>query len=375
MKKLTLTLILWLIFMNLFAQDSVTFGKYRKFTSTILGGEVTYLEHLPDGYEKSDKRYPVVFMMNGQNIAQFANDGATLDNLAGERIPDMILIGISNTGVADTYWSCPNDSGQVQGGKPFCAFIKDELVPEIEKNYRTNGYRILAGQSNTGLFVMYNFLFYPEVFNAYSIASPMFGWCPDFFLNKTRSFLKDNPGIKKKLYISYGDLDYVQVRNHMNNYREALKQSPAGLSWKVELIENTGHVPYSTLNNALLFFFSGCTMTAERRKLGVPEIKAHFEALSKEYGFTVNPKPGVLLDMAFDLGDEQKTDQAIGIMNYLISLDPGSEVNYYCLGRLLQKSGDVESAKANYNKALSINPGYQPAEAALKKLNKQKDQQ
>lgn len=74
--------------------------------------------------------------------------------------------------------------------------------------------------------------------------------------------------------------------------------------------------------------------------------------------------------MAIDLGDEQKTDQAIDIMKYLISLYPDSEVNFYCLGRLLQKSGDMESAKANYNKALIINPGYEPAKAALKKLNK-----
>ncbi len=375
MKKLILLLILWLMYLNLFAQDSVTIGKYRKFTSTILGGEVTYLEHLPDGYEKSGKTYPVVFMMNGQNIAQFANDGATLDNLAGDRIPDMILIGISNTGVAETYWSCPNDSGQVQGGKTFCAFIKDELVLEIEKNYRTNGYRILAGQSNTSLFVMYNFLFYPDVFNAYVIASPMFGWCPDFFLNKTKSFLKDHPGLNKKLYISYGDLDYVQVLKPMNDFKEVLKEAPKSLLWKVDLIENASHVPFSTLNNAILFFFSGCTMNADRKKLSVPEIKAHFEALSKEYGFEVNPKSGVLLDMAFDLNDEQKTDQAIEIMKYLISLDPGSELNYYCLGRLLQKSGDVESAKANYNKALGINPGHEPSKAALNKLNQKKDQQ
>ena len=116
-------------------------------------------------------------------------------------------------------------------------------------------------------------------------------------------------------------------------------------------------------------------MNAERRKLSVPEIKSHFAALSKEYGFEVNPKPGVLLDMAFDLSDEQKTDQAIEIMEYLIGLNPDSEVNFYCLGRLFQKTGDIESAKINYNKALSINPGHEPSKTALNKLNKQKDPQ
>lgn len=359
-----------LLHLCLSAQDDVIIGKYKKFESKIFGGKVSYLVHLPEGYEKSDKMYPVVFMMNGQNITQFANDAATLDNLAGERIPDMILIGISNTGEAENYWACPNDSGFVKGATTFSVFLKDELLPEIRKNYRTNGYQILAGQSNSGLYVMYNFLLYPDLFNAYVVASPMFGWCPDFFLNKTKSFLKDNPGIDKKLYISYGDLDYVQVLNHMNNYIEALKQAPAGLQWKIDLIENTGHVPYSTLNNALLFFFSGCTMTSERKKLRVPGIKAHFEGLSKEYGFVVNPKPGILFDMAFDLGDENNTDQAIEIMNYLIGLYPDSELYFYYLGKLYQNKGELESAKVYYNKALGVNQNFEQAKTALNKLNK-----
>ena len=370
MKKLILMLIFWLMYANLFSQDNVTFGNYRKFNSSILGGEVTYLEHLPDGYEKSGKTYPVVYMMNGQNISQFAIDAATLDHLSGDRIPDMILIAISNTGPASNYWSCPNDRGSVPAGNKFCKFLKDEFIPEINKNYRANGYRILYGQSNTGLFVMYNFLTDPDLFKAYVVASPMFGWYPEFFVNETRAFLKDHPQISKKLYISYGDLDYVQVLKPINDVTEALKQSPSGLEWKVEMIENAGHVPFSTLNNALLFFFSGCTMTAERKKLSIPEIKAHFEALSEEYGFTVNPKAGVLFDLAIDLGDEHKNDQAIEISKYLVSLYPDSDHYIYYLGKLQQIKGDLESARECYNKALKVNPDYELAKLALKNLER-----
>jgi len=370
MQKFNLLLITCLIQIGLSAQENLTIGKVKKFESMTLGGEVTYLEHLPDGYEKSDKTYPVLFTLNGQIISRFASDASTLDNLSNDRIPDMILIGIYNTGVAGNYWSCPNDSGFVQDGKSFCTFLKEELIPEINKNYRTNGYRILSGQSNTGLYVMYNFLFYPDLFNAYVVASPMFGWCPDFFLNKTKSFLKENPEISRKLYISYGDLDYVQVLTPINEFKEALKQSPKDLIWKVDLIENTSHVPFVTLNNGLLFFFSGCTMTAERKKLSVSEIKSHFATLSKEYGFTVNPRASVLFDMTIDLGDEQKTDQAIDMNKYLISLYPDSEFYFFYLGKLYQKKGEVELAKANYNEALKINPEYTPAKVALNEMNK-----
>jgi hypothetical protein len=59
MNKLVFFLIPFLLQMSLAAQENnVTIGKYRKFESNILGGEVTYLEHLPDGYEKSGKINP-----------------------------------------------------------------------------------------------------------------------------------------------------------------------------------------------------------------------------------------------------------------------------------------------------------------------------
>lgn len=370
MKKLILLIIIGLMYMNLPAQDSVTIGKYEKFTSKILGGKVTYLVHLPEGYEKSVTTYPVIFTMNGQDVSGFANNASIIDNLSGDRIPDMILIGISNTGPAANYWSCPDDSGSVSAGNRFYMFLKDEFIPEISKKYRTNAYRILYGQSNSGLFAMYNFLTDPDLFKAYVVASPMFGWCPDFFINKTRAFLKDHPQMRKKLYISYGDLDYIQVLKPIQDFTETMKQSPAGLEWKVDKIENASHVPFSTLNNALLFFFSGCTMNAERKKLSVPEIKAHFEVLSADYGFTVNPKGGVLFDMAIDLGDENKTGQAIDVSKYLVSLYPDSE-HYICyLGNLYQKQGDLKTARECYTKALKINPDYERAKVALRKLDK-----
>ena len=370
MKKIFLLLLVCFIQTRINAQDSITIGKYNKIESKILGGEVTYSEHLPDGYYSTDKKYPVIYMMNGQIISGFANAAATLDNLSNERIPDMILIGISNTGVANSYWSCPNDSGYVRGGNLFYRFLKEELIPEIKKNYRTNDYKILAGQSNTGLYVLYNFLLYPDLFNAYIVASPMFGWCPDFFLNKTKSLLRDNPKINKKLFVSYGDLDYVEVRSYMNNFIELLKQSPDGMLWKAELNENTGHVPFTTLNNALLFFFSECTMTDERKKLSISEIKSHFEKLSGEYGFSVNPKAGVLFDMAMDLKNEKKDDRAIAMFKYLISLYADSELYFYYLGEVYKQTGEVESAKENYKYSLKINPDFTKAKIALQGLNR-----
>lgn len=128
MKKIGLLLIACMIQISLNAQDDVTIGKNRKFVSKILGDEVTYSEHLPDGYDNSKVNYPVIYMMNVQIISSFASAAASLDNLSNERVPDMILIGISNTDKAGAYWSCPNDTGYVKGGETFYKFLKEEFI-------------------------------------------------------------------------------------------------------------------------------------------------------------------------------------------------------------------------------------------------------
>lgn len=370
MKNVALFFMVFLIHIPLFSQEDVTIGKYKNFQSGILGGEVSYLVHLPDGYENSQKNYPVIYMMNGQSVTSFANAAATLDNLSNERIPDLILIGISNTGLAANYWSCPDDSGNVKLGDTFGNFLRDDLIPEIQRNYRTNDYKLLFGQSNTGLFVLYTLLKQPDLFNAYVVASPMFGWCPQFYAEQTRAFIRNNPSLNKELYVSYGDLDYIEVLKYINDFKEVLKQSPGGFEYKVDLIENAGHVPFMTLNNALLFFFSECTLNAERKKLSIPEIKIHFEKLSAEYGFTVVPKAGVLFDMAIDKKNEKEFDRAVDLFNYLISVYPGSEIYHYVLGQTYQLKGDNDLARESFGESLKINPDFKQAKTALENINK-----
>jgi predicted alpha/beta superfamily hydrolase len=352
------------------AQEQVSVGTNRMIMSTALKGEVTYIEHLPDGYDKTNRDYPVVYVLNAQSTTAFANAAATADYLSSERIPDVILIGISNTGVAAKCWACPDDSGHLDASAAFSSFMEKELIPEITKKYRTNNYRVLMGQSNSGLFVLYSLFFHPGLFDAYIVASPMFGWCPDFYLNETEKFLQANKGINKRLFVSYGELDYVEVLGRINDFDHLLhQQAPAGLKWELELIKNEGHVPYASLHNALLFFFSECTMTAERKKGSIDEVKAHFEELSKDYGFTVAPKGDVLFDMAFDLKNQEKFAAAVVWLKYLVSLYPQSAIYYYGLGLTLYEKGDVKEARECFVKSLEIDPELPQPKAMLKKLD------
>jgi predicted alpha/beta superfamily hydrolase len=77
----------------------------------------------------------------------------------------MIIIGIINVDRNRDYTPtyAPNQKGGLEfptSGKAekFLEYLKSELFPYIESNYKTQPYRILAGWSLGGLFTVYTFL-------------------------------------------------------------------------------------------------------------------------------------------------------------------------------------------------------------------------
>jgi predicted alpha/beta superfamily hydrolase len=363
--------LIWLVSLNANAQETAVIGNYKKLYSDVLGGEVSFIEHLPEGYAGNRNTYPVLYLMNSESMSTFANACATVDNLASERIPDLILIGICNTGVIGKQWACPDDSGQMASAERFNLFLEKELVPEINKNYRTNNFNILAGQSNSSLLVLNNLTHSPGLFSAYVAISPMLGWCPSFQVDEMTRFLQQNRDIRKKLYINYGELDYVEVLDHIQNYSKAIgENAPAGLQWQMEKIGNDGHVPFTSLHNALLFFFSECTLTPALQSGSVADIKSHYEKISKEYGFTVSPKGYVLLITAWDCKQQKKYEKAVELLTYLNGLYPDNALYLAIFGATLLQMGDIPGAREKVNAALAIDPAQPNAKAVLEKLNK-----
>jgi predicted alpha/beta superfamily hydrolase len=130
---------------------------HEGFESRILGNRRTLTVHLPPGYGRERRRYPVLYMHDGQNV--FDDDRAafgvswraaeTADRLAVEkRIRPVILVGIDNTPQRlDEYgpWADPTHGG---GGRAddYAAFVLDEVKPFIDRTYRT-----LPGRADTGV--------------------------------------------------------------------------------------------------------------------------------------------------------------------------------------------------------------------------------
>lgn len=112
------------------------------FTSTITGVTYPYHVYLPHNYDLSVKDYPIIYGTDAQWI--FPHFSQTID----EKNKDVIFIGIeegplkSNRRAIDFLPS---------GAPNYIAFLKTELIPFIEKTYRTNHERTYVGTSYGGL--------------------------------------------------------------------------------------------------------------------------------------------------------------------------------------------------------------------------------
>lgn len=146
--------------------------------------------YLPSSYKLSRKRYPVIYMHDGQNLfdalrAPFGEWGIdeTLDSLVSAGQPEAIIVGIDN-GPRRVNEYTPFDTerfGEGQG-EQYVSFIANRLKPYIDKKYRTLNapeHTAIAGSSLGGLLSYYAWLTKPGVFGNAGVFSPSFWIAPE----------------------------------------------------------------------------------------------------------------------------------------------------------------------------------------------------
>jgi hypothetical protein len=245
---------------SLFAQTdnaTITCGNYRKIYSNVLHEERILLISLPEDYGKSDKTYPVLFKLDGdkENFLQAFSAAFYLFDMTDNAF-DPIIIGIENT-------DRNRDMLPDQKANYFIQFIHTELIPFVDRNYRTNGFRILCGQSLSSLFALYSFLEQPDIFDAYILGS--FGFYKESLSVLFENELKRNSDLKsigtKYLFVGNGKLDKNDpdgtITKRGDQFLELLKQTvPSSVIMKCKVYEEEGHVPYPTIYDGLKWIYN-----------------------------------------------------------------------------------------------------------------------
>ncbi|MCK4826035.1 alpha/beta hydrolase, partial [bacterium] len=229
-----------------------------KVYSQILNEERTIFVSLPDGYETAEKTYPVLYVLDAEGETLFPKCVLTVNDLNAKGLaPEMIVVGIWNTARnRDMIPEAVSHRPGSGGSENFLNFIKEELMPYIKQNYRTSGYSILYGMSNSALFAVYALLEKPETFNAFIASSPMIGHCPEYMQKKAGAFIKKNHLSGRFLYMIHGTVDSRRVTEHVSDFQNYLyMHAPKGFISKLEILDGEGHVPDSSLARGLQYIF------------------------------------------------------------------------------------------------------------------------
>jgi len=248
-----------------------------KFTirSEILNESRIVLVHVPDtyGWEAArENRYPVLYLLDG--LAYF---DATIGiahhlgsyNAGVQRIPDLIVVAIQNTKRSRDMTPTriaegPYSSGS-GGAASFRGFLESELIPAVDKRFRTSGERVLVGHSLAGLFVLDTFLEKPNLFDAYIASDPSLWWDDKLLARKLSARRDTPPGTSVRVFIAQANTPDSKPGEHdahkagIAGFRAALENAKSSARRSYRYFEDETHfsVPLQAIYRGLQLVYDG----------------------------------------------------------------------------------------------------------------------
>ncbi len=143
--------------------------------------------YLPDDYAYSEKRYPVLYMQDGQNLFDVSTSFSgewNIDEYLDTVDDPCIVIGIDNAGDTRINEYNPDDPAGYgrMNGKTYLEVLVKLLKPYVDDHFRTmpdQSNTFIAGSSMGGLISFYAGLLHPDVFGGIGVLSPSFWLIPD----------------------------------------------------------------------------------------------------------------------------------------------------------------------------------------------------
>ena len=247
-----LTLSLFASFSASRAQQPVTIAhtEKRSITSQKIGQTYDLLISLPAEYASFDKKYPVLYVLDGWHfpLMAFLQDNSAFSG----RMPPVIIVNISH---GDLPWlqvaprrardftptASPREPGS-GGSAAFLDFFEHELIPFIDKTYRTNtADRGLLGHSYGAVFALYALEQRPDLFQRIVAASPATGLFHDaiFEAAKLRAIKAH-----VRLDLSVGDQETGEgsVVKEETDFAKLLDQvKPSGVEYRSTIYPGENH--------------------------------------------------------------------------------------------------------------------------------------
>ena len=364
------------------AQPSTGTVKTLTIKSAVLGEERTVLVRTPADYETNSEKYPVLYMTDGD--AHIGHTAGTIDFLnQNGRLSEMIIVGVTNTDrtrdLTPTKSTNKNAAGELQfptsgGADNFLKFFETELIPLIEKQYRTQPYRVLAGHSLGGLFAIHTMITKPKLFHSYVAVSPSLQWENGETRKRAEEYLKNQKELKATLYVSLGN-ETGPIKDGFESFKAFLATtSIKGFDVLVERMEDEDHgtVVLRSHYAGLRKIYEGWQPARDANGAvsgGLKGAEEHYKKLSEKFGYNIPVPENLVNQIGYRLLADSKPEEAIAVFKSNTERYPNSANVYDSLAEAYERGGRLDLAEPLYEKARVLGQQNNDPNTSLYKAN------
>ena len=205
--------------------------------------------YLPPGYADDTRRYPVLYMFDGQNLFDEATSYAgewgvdeAMDGLAREDGLAAIVVGIDHGNALRMHELIPyaNPRFLPNAGAAFIDDLVNAIKPFVDANYRTlpdRAHTAVAGSSLGGLSADYAIHRYPQVFSMAGVFSPSYWVSDEAFAAAARERLPAG----SRVYLYMGGEEGPEAVSGVENMARVLRMHPGATDVALRIAPDAGH--------------------------------------------------------------------------------------------------------------------------------------
>jgi uncharacterized protein len=340
------------------SQNPVVIGQQKVVYSNVLKEDRTYQIYLPQSYNWAVNRYyPVLYVLDGEST--FIHTMASVDFLSStSEIPELIVVAITSTVRVRDFTQSDWSSHWIGGGgaNNFKSFLSKELIPEIEKNYRTNKFRILSGISAGGQFVLYTLSSEPSLFNAYISISPSLDWDNNLPQRSLDESFEHTDSLKAFLYFAWSD-DFGEALAEDQRLLETLEtKSPQKFRWIGKGYPDETHVSIALLAqiDALRQVYAGYRLHNDLLVNGFNFAEKHFEEVSNKVGYNIPVPEDIINNFGYDALNNGNIKEAMDFFKRNIDENPNSANAFDSMADAYEEAGLWDEALKSSERAVEL---------------------
>jgi predicted alpha/beta superfamily hydrolase len=252
--------VIYFLLLSIQARTQNSSIQYGSLYSNILKEQRSIKVILPKKYNSSlTDRFDVLYVLDGEWNTSLVEKVYEFLEYAKFIPPNIIIVSVPNyyknginmrdrdftptsTENSDRKFAWMKSSLISGGASNFLLFLKEELVPFVNRKYRAKiENNIFYGTSSGGLFAIYAYLHEPTLFKSYLTVEPSLWWDKEYINKIASEKLENKEGIRNTLWISSRD-GSAQVEMGISSFDSLLTLKAADdLQWKVEAYPNETH--------------------------------------------------------------------------------------------------------------------------------------